>query len=135
MLLDSIAFPDVWYYTIDSVPGLTLASMAEACMKHLEKNGRYKWFIMVEGGNIDHAGHANDAGTVIKEVLNYDDVIRMAYNFYLAHPDETLIVVTADHETGGMGLGNNSLGYNLQLKHYDHQRISKGAFLRCIVAI
>ncbi len=128
MLLDSIAFPDVWYYTIDSVPGLTLASMAEACMKHLEKNGRYKWFIMVEGGNIDHAGHANDAGTVIKEVLNYDDVIRMAYNFYLAHPDETLIVVTADHETGGMGLGNNSLGYNLQLKHYDHQRISKERF-------
>ncbi|WP_295729560.1 alkaline phosphatase [uncultured Muribaculum sp.] len=128
VLLDSLSFPDVWYYTIDSVPGLTLASMTESCMKHLKKNGRDKWFIMVEGGNIDHAGHANDAGTIIKEVLNYNDVIRMAYDFYLAHPDETLIVVTADHETGGMGLGNNALGYNIDLRHYDRQRVSKERF-------
>lgn len=128
VLLDSLSFPDVWYYTIDSVPGLTLASMTEACMKHLKKNGRDKWFIMVEGGNIDHAGHANDAGTIIKEVLNYNDVIRMAYDFYLAHPDETLIVVTSDHETGGMGLGNNALGYKIDLKHYDRQRVSKERF-------
>ncbi len=128
VLLDSIPFPDVWYYTIDSVPGLTLAAMTGACMDHLKKNGHDKWFMMIEGGNIDHAGHANDGGTIIKEVLNFDDVVTMTYNFYLQHPDETLIIVTADHETGGMGLGNNSLGYNLQLQHYDRQKVSKERF-------
>ncbi len=127
VLLDSLYFKDVWYYTIDSVPGLTLASMTDACMKHLARNGRDRWFMMIEGGNIDHAGHANDGGTIIKEVLNFNDVIRMAYDFYLAHPDETLIVVTADHETGGMGLGNNA-NSKLQLQYYDRQRVSKERF-------
>lgn len=76
--------------------------MTESCLKHLERNGRDRFFMMVEG-NIDHAAHANDGGTVIKEVLNFNEALKIAYDFYLAHPEETLIVVTADHETGGMG--------------------------------
>lgn len=84
--------------------------------------------MMVEGGNIDHGGHANDGGTVIKEVLNFQQALKIAYDFYLAHPDETLIVVTADHETGGMGLANNSVGYDLRLRYLDYQRVSKDAF-------
>ncbi len=39
------------------------------------------------------------------EVMNFQKAIDVAYRFYLAHPDETLIVVTADHDTGGMALG------------------------------
>ncbi|MCM1076912.1 MAG: alkaline phosphatase [Bacteroides sp.] len=116
-------------YTIDSIPGaLTLPLMTEACIKHLERNGRDRFFMMVEGGNIDHAGHANDGGTIIKEVLNFQEALKLAYDFYLAHPDETLIVVTADHETGGMGLGNNPMGYDLHLGYYDYQKISKDEF-------
>lgn len=116
-------------YTIDSIPGaLTLPAMTEACIKHLERNGRDRFFMMVEGGNIDHAGHANDGGTIIKEVLNFQEALKLAYDFYLAHPDETLIVVTADHETGGMGLGNNAVGYDLHLNYYDYQKISKDEF-------
>lgn len=116
-------------FTIDSIPGaLTLPVMTEACLSHLQRNSHERFFMMVEGGNIDHAGHANDGGTVIKEVLNFQEALKIAYDFYLAHPDETLIVVTADHETGGMGLANNAVGYDLHLKYYDYQKISKDDF-------
>jgi len=125
---DSLNVNDIGY-TIDSIPGvLTLPMMTEACLKHLEKNGHDKFFMMVEGGNIDHAGHSNDGGTVIKEVLNFQKAIKIGYDFYLAHPDETLIVITADHETGGMALGNNAVGYNAHLHYYDYQKVSKDVF-------
>ncbi len=116
-------------FTIDSIPGaLTLPAMTEACLAHLQKNGRDRFFMMVEGGNIDHAGHANDGGTVIKEIMNFQDALKIAYDFYTKHPYETLIVVTADHETGGMGLGNNVVGYDLKLKYLDKQKVSKDGF-------
>lgn len=116
-------------FTIDSVKGaMNLPDMTLAAIEHLKKNGRDRFFMMVEGGNIDYGGHANDGGTIIKEVLNFNQALRHAYDFYLAHPDETLIVVTADHETGGMGLGNNNVGYDLHLGYIDHQKISKDRF-------
>ena len=125
---DSLVLNDIGY-TIDSLPGvLTLPEMTIGCLNHLTKNKKDRFFIMVEGGNIDHAGHSNDAGCVIKEVLNFQQAIQAGYDFYLEHPDETLIVITADHETGGLGLGNNSVGYDLRLKAYESQRISKDLF-------
>ena len=63
------------------------------------------FFMMVEGGKIDWACHANDAATVFNEVKDMDNAIKVAYEFYKKHPKETLIVVTADHETGGIVLG------------------------------
>ncbi len=107
---------------------MSLPDMTEAAISHLQKNGRDRFFMMVEGGNIDYGGHANDGGTIVKEVLNFNQALRHAYDFYLAHPDETLIVVTADHETGGMGLGNNNVGYDLRLGYMDYQKISKDSF-------
>lgn len=90
-------------YTIDSIPGaLTLPLITETCLKHLEKESPERFFMMVEGGNIDHALHANDAASAIVEILNFNEALKIAYDFYLAHPDETLILVTADHDTGGM---------------------------------
>ncbi|MDE5733860.1 MAG: alkaline phosphatase [Duncaniella sp.] len=117
------------HFTIDSVKGaMNLPDMTAAALTQLERNGRDRFFMMVEGGNIDYAGHANDGGAAIKEVLNFNQALRHAYDWYLAHPDETLILVTADHETGGMGLGNNSVGYDLHLEYIDGQRVSKDAF-------
>ncbi|MDE6394657.1 MAG: alkaline phosphatase, partial [Duncaniella sp.] len=125
---ENITVSDIGY-TIDSIQGaMTLPAMTVAAMDHLAGNGRDRFFMMVEGGNIDHAGHSNDGGTIIKEVLNFNQALKHAYDFYLAHPDETLIVVTADHETGGMALGNNDMGYKLNLKYIDYQRISKDSF-------
>lgn len=116
-------------YTIDSLPGaLTLPDMTRAGLDLLRRNGHERFFMMVEGGNIDHAAHANDGGAVIKEILKFDDAIRVAYDFYTEHPEETLIVITADHDTGGMSLGNATLHYDAKPWMVDCQRISKERF-------
>lgn len=113
-------------YTIDSIPGaMNLPSLTKVALDHVSAKSPNKFFMMIEGGNIDHAAHANDPGGVIKEVLNFQDVIRVAYDFYLAHPEETLIVITADHDTGGMAIGHpDHYGY-VDLALVDTQRISK----------
>ncbi|MCH5239795.1 MAG: alkaline phosphatase [Muribaculaceae bacterium] len=116
-------------YTVDSIPGaLTLPEMTEVCLSHLQKWCPEKFFMMVEGGNIDYAGHSNDGGTAIKEVLNFDQTLRLAYNFYNEHPEETLIIVTADHDTGGLAIGSIFTGYNMQPQYIDYQKISKDRF-------
>lgn len=118
-------------YTVDSVAEVpTLADMTSATIDHLMKHTPDNFFIMAEGGNIDQGGHANDGGTVIKEVLAFDKAIAKAVEFYNAHPDETLIVVTADHETGGMTVGNKKTGYNAYLQYIAPQKVSKEVFSR-----
>lgn len=116
-------------YTIDSIPGaMTLEQLTTECLNHLMRVSPEHFFMMVEGGNIDHAAHGNDGGTVVKEVLNFNKTLQIAYDFYLEHPDETLIVVTADHDTGGMTIGVNNGPTGITLAGIDHQRISKDRF-------
>ncbi|MBD3415107.1 MAG: alkaline phosphatase [Candidatus Aminicenantes bacterium] len=86
------------------------------------------FFMMVEGGKIDWAGHDNDAGTLIKEVLDFDRAVQRAVLFHEQHPDETLILVTADHETGGMALGSVYSGYSQSLEVLNGQTISLKKF-------
>lgn len=116
-------------YTVDSIPGvLTLPGMTRACLDHLLKVSPDRFFMMVEEGDIDHSAHSNDGGGVVHEVLTLQDAIRVAYDFYLRHPDETLIVISADHNTGGMALGNMFCSYMANLKVLPYQRISKDRF-------
>lgn len=85
-------------------------SLAELTDKAIQVLSKYNkgFFLMVEGGRIDHACHANDAAGSIKDTLAFDDALAKAYEFYKKHPNETLIVVVGDHETGGMGMGIGS---------------------------
>lgn len=135
---EGVNHPNNISYTIDSVAAaLTLPQITASAMAHLERVSPDSFFLMVEGGNIDHALHANDGGGAIKEVLNFNQAIALAYDFYKAHPEETLIVVTADHDTGGMALGNKFRHYEADLRYIDSQRISKdkfGEFCRAIPA-
>jgi alkaline phosphatase len=86
---------------IDRQPdSLTLADLTRKGIEVLD--GGQGFFMMVEGGMIDKAGHANDLAANIRETLAFDDAVAEAYEFYQQHPAETLILVTADHETGGM---------------------------------
>lgn len=125
---DSVRISNIGF-TIDSLPDvLTLPVMTQVCLDHLEKWTPEKFFMMVEGGNIDHAAHSNDGGAVIKEILNFNDALAIAYDFYKQHQLETLIVVTADHDTGGMAIGNSYVGYDMQPQYFDYQRISKDRF-------
>ncbi|MBQ7362284.1 MAG: alkaline phosphatase [Bacteroidaceae bacterium] len=120
-------------YAIDREEGdLTLAQIAEAGIEFLSKKSKKGFFFMLEGGKIDYASHADDGATALNEVIDFDNAIKVAYDFYKKHPNETLIVVTADHETGGLVLGYSG-AYALNLKVLKAQKVSAermGSILR-----
>ncbi len=114
-------------YAIDREKNdLTLEDITRSAINFLSKGEDKGFFLMVEGGKIDWACHSNDGATAFNEVINLDNAIKVAYEFYAQHPDETLIVVTADHETGGISLGTGS--YNLNLQAFTHQKMSENKF-------
>ena len=116
-------------YAIDSIPGvLTLADLTEACIEHLQRVSPDGFFMMVEGGTIDHAAHSNDAATVVMQMVDFDRTIGRVRRFAREHPGEVLIVVTADHETGGMGMASTRHHYDQKLDILRYQRMSKDAF-------
>ena len=82
---------------------ITLAEMLQLAIDYL--GDEEPFFIMCEGGDIDWESHSNYTMPMIEKVISFDNAIAVAYEFYKAHPEETLIVVTADHETGGVAIG------------------------------
>jgi alkaline phosphatase len=92
--------------------GWALADFTRAGLGRLD--GGKGFFFMLEGGQIDWAGHANDASGVVYEVLDLAESVEIAVEFYRKRPDETLIVVTADHTTGGLALGAAGIPYELK---------------------
>ena len=118
-------------YAIDRNEGdMTLAQITESAIDFLSRDNKKGFFLMVEGGKIDWACHSNDPATMVKEVIDMDNAVRVAYEFYKKHPKETLIVITADHETGGLGLGNSN--YTLNLKSLDCQKQSVDLLSRAL---
>ncbi len=106
-------------YALDrSEEDLKLKEVVTAAIDHLYNDKGF--FIMAEGGKIDWAAHSNDGKADILEVLDLADAVEVAYQFYLKHPEETLIIVTADHETGGFALGYDK-GYVLSLNELSAQ--------------
>src|SRR5690606_623978 len=117
-------------YAIDQKPGdLNLAEITSAAIESLSQ-GDKGFFLMVEGGKIDWACHSNDGATAVHEVWDFNNAVQKAFEFYQKHPEETLIIVTADHETGGIGVGNGSS--TLRLKNLENQKISKEALSAAI---
>lgn len=110
-LQDASAMP----YAIDRPEtNLSLAEMTEVAIANLTHSRwgvKKGFFLMVEGGKIDWACHANDAVATITDMLDFDDAIGVALEFYNRHPNQTLIVVTGDHETGGMSIGHATTAY------------------------
>ena len=118
-------------YAIDRTKNdLTLADITRSAINFLSKDLSKGFFLMVEGGKIDLACHSNDAATVFHEVVDMDEAVKVAYEFYSQHPDETLIVVTADHETGGFVLGTGA--YKLNLQVLKNQKVSENGFTRIL---
>ncbi|WP_462163658.1 alkaline phosphatase [Pseudoalteromonas xiamenensis] len=85
----------------------TLSDMAMHAVKKLSQNDN-GFFLMIEGGQIDWAGHNNDAGTLLNEMVKFDTAVEAVLN-WAAKRDDTLVVVTADHETGGFGFSYNAV--------------------------
>lgn len=118
------ADPSCLSYAIDHKDGdLTLTEITESAISFLTKGNNKGFFLMVEGGKIDWACHGNDPATAFEEVVDMDNAVKVAYEFYKKHPKETLIVITADHETGGLGLGTSK--YELYLKSLVNQKQSQ----------
>lgn len=93
---------------------LSLSNLVSSALDFLTKedNG---FFLMIEGGLIDWACHSNDAATVFAEVEDLSNTMNEVLRFYHQHPDETLIILTADHETGGLSLGTGDYQLNLSV--------------------
>ncbi|MBN2735336.1 MAG: alkaline phosphatase [Spirochaetales bacterium] len=88
-------------YCIDATTeDVSMADFTEIGIKRL-KNPK-GFFMMIEGGKIDWASHANDIATMVHEVIGFSKAVEKAIDFYNEYPDETLIIVTADHETGDL---------------------------------
>ncbi len=90
----------------------SLADMAAKTLEVLAKSPK-GFFVMIEGGRIDHASHRNDAAATIRDTLAFDEAVGVALDFQRRNSD-TLIIVTADHETGGMGI----IGHSKDSKEY-----------------
>ncbi|MDR2516797.1 MAG: alkaline phosphatase [Spirochaetaceae bacterium] len=114
-------------YEIDrTMDELSLADYTRKGIELLDNpNG---FFMMVEGGKVDWACHANDAGAAIHDVLSLDAAIRAAQEFAGKHPGETLIVVTGDHETGGLTIGFAGTQYDTFFDKVGRQKKSYVAF-------
>lgn len=114
-------------YAIDNQKGdLTLADYVKKGIDVLDNKKGF--FMMTESGKIDWAGHANDAKANIGDVLAFTDAIQVAIDFAKKHPTETLIIVTGDHETGGMTIGQATTGYDTAFNILDSQKMSYVAF-------
>lgn len=112
---------------------LTLAQITAAGIEFLEKKSKKGFFMMIEGGKIDYAAHNDDGATVFQEVQDFNAAVAVAYEFYKEHEDETLIIVTADHETGGLVLGYRG-DYTLNLKALASQKVSAERMIEILQA-
>lgn len=86
------------------------------------------FFMMVESGKIDWACHANDAVAATHDMVAFDKAIKKAVDFAMSHKDETLIVVTGDHECGGLTLGFASTKYETTFDLLKYQKVSYEVF-------
>ncbi|MBO4801137.1 MAG: alkaline phosphatase [Bacteroidaceae bacterium] len=104
---------------------LTLEQICRAGINYLMSKQKNGFFFELEGGMIDYACHRNDIGNAINEVLDFDKAIKVAYEFYQQHPDETIIVITADHETGGLVMGKGPYEIHTDLLRFQHKSIDE----------
>lgn len=124
---EHLADSDAMAYDMDLEEGQwALADYVNKGIEMLDNDNGF--FMMVEGGKIDWACHANDAAATITDTIALDNAIGEALEFYNEHPDETLIIVTGDHETGGLTIGYAGTDYDTFLTNFNNQKISYAKF-------
>ncbi|MBQ7841719.1 MAG: alkaline phosphatase [Lachnospiraceae bacterium] len=124
ILIDEhLADSDSMDYELDREDGeWALADYVEKGIEVLDNENGF--FMMCEGGKIDWACHANDAGSTVTDTLALADAVQVAIDFAKEHADETLILVTGDHETGGLTIGFAGTDYDTYLSNLTSQKIS-----------
>lgn len=96
------------YITADDQP--RLAETTKAGLDRLTNDNGF--FTMIEGSDIDSYCHQNDMGKMLKEMIVFDEAVEVANNYVKEHPD-TLLLVTADHETGGLKVPDGAAAADL----------------------
>lgn len=117
----------------DGQDSLSLAEMVKAGIASLDNDNGF--YLMTEGGKIDWTCHANDAITSIHDTLAFSDAVQVAIDFAAAHPDQTLIIVTGDHETGGMTIGFAATGYETHFEYLQNVKVSYQEFDKIITGM
>ncbi len=129
---EHLADSDAMAYELDRPEDQwSLADYVEKGIEVLDNDNGF--FMMVEGGKIDWACHANDAASTIADTIALDDAVGKAVDFYNEHPEETLILVTGDHETGGLTISCQN-GEIRSVVMSDHYRLNKEIILLLIFA-
>ena len=120
---ENLADSDSMAYEIDRTEDMwSLADYVEKGIEVLDNDTGF--FMMCEGGKIDWACHANDAASTIHDTQALADAVQVAIDFAAEHPEETLILVTGDHETGGLTIGFAGTDYDTYLDLLENQKIS-----------
>lgn len=129
LLIQNAEFGENINYAMDRKPGeLTIEQILEKELDFLQKNDKGKGFFLMNeiGGRVDWANHSDDAGGAFAELEAVNRCMEIAYAFYKKHPNETLILMTADHDTGGPNLGIGK--YEMNLKALQSQKITKDSY-------
>ena len=119
-LLDSLKESNlerVGYFAAEASLPMKLNGRADYLLKSTDfalnffEEKKAPFFLMIEAANIDSGGHSNSTATIVSEMLDFDEVIGNVIEYVDAHPN-TLLIITADHETGGVSIpqGNISTG-------------------------
>lgn len=129
LLIQNEGFGEDLNYAMDRKPGeLTIEEITEKELDFLMKKDNGKGFFLMNeiGGRVDWNDHSNDAGGAFAELEAVDRCVKIAYEFYKKHPNETLIILTSDHDTGGPSLGIGK--YEMNLKALQSQKITKDRY-------
>ena len=120
---EHLADGDAMAYELDRTEDMwSLADHVEKGIEVLDNDKGF--FMMCEGGKIDWACHANDAASTIHDTQALADAVQVAIDFAEKHPTDTLILVTGDHETGGLTIGFAGTDYDTYLNLLKSQKIS-----------
>ena len=127
IISEQLADGDAMPYELDRTEDTwSLADYVEKGIEVLDNDNGF--FMMCEGGKIDWACHANDAASAIHDTEALADAVQVAMDFAKDHADETLILVTGDHETGGLTIGFAGTDYDTYLNLLENQKISYAKF-------
>ncbi len=117
--IDHLADPKL----LKTVP--TLPSMTRRALQHLGRADRF--ILQVEGGRVDHAAHANDIATTVREALAFDEALEACLEFRDREPD-TLLIITTDHGTGNPGLNSSGGAFGTTRPLFSNVRNARASF-------
>ncbi len=124
---------DRLYKEANGEDSVSLAEMVKAAVSSLDNENGF--FLMTEGGKIDWTCHANDAITSIYDTIAFSEAVQVAIDFAKEHPEETLIIVTGDHETGGMTIGFAATAYDTHFNYLQNAKVSYQEFDKVIAGM